>query len=131
MAKGKSRRSEPAEATGWRSRVHFVGFSYDEEREISEWVSHYKPSWTDCFTELLEGSWAVKVSPADDSDDYWASITSKRKGERYSGHTFTIRYPDYEWAIVLAYFVAFRMVLEGRMDLVTVSKSRAWLSELP
>lgn len=90
----------------WRDRTHRVDFSLADEFEIQQWYEGGSHDARDCLWELVDSGWSVKVTPPQSNDDYWVSLGDRRSASETKGHTFTIRYPDMDLAIIIAYYVA-------------------------
>lgn len=127
MARKKPQRSPGLDGTDWRSKIHFVDFSVDDEIAIKEWYDANVPVWNTCLEQLFDDGWAVKISPPKNGDDWFVSGSFRGQGENYDGHTFTVRYPDMETGVILLFYVVTAMLRDGQMDQVLDSKSRAWL----
>jgi hypothetical protein len=123
----KKRGSDSKENFDWRDKIHFVEFSLEEEIDIKEWYDSNSPVWVSCLEQLFDDEWAVKVSPPKGGDDWYVSGQFRGQGKNYDGHTFTVRYPDMEQAVILLFYVLTAMLEDGKMDQVLDSKARAWL----
>lgn len=127
MPRKSSRSSEVKSNEDWRTKIHFVDFSVEEEDTIKLWYEANSPQWQDCFEQMVDSGWAVKISPPAKGDDWYATAQCRDDKVAYSGHSFTVRYPDYTMAIVLLFYVTDAMLPNGHLDLVIEPKGRAWL----
>lgn len=100
----------------WRDRVHHISLTRNDENEAAEWWNLQTKDWGTLFEELLDSYWAIKISPPARTDDYWVSLSRRRDGDQWDGHTFIVRYPGFEGAIVLAYYVVQTFISEGRIQ---------------
>jgi len=111
----------------WRSKVHFVEFSFEEENDIKVWRDATSPDWVTCLEQLFDDGWSVKVSPPGQGDDWFVTGQYRPTGEVYSGHSFTVKYPDLEASVMLLFYVITAMLADGKMDGLLHTKNRAWL----
>lgn len=109
----------------WRSRVHHVSLSPSDEAEIAEWWGSQNTSWWTLCEELVDDYWAVKITGPGSRDAYWCSVSCKRDGADWDGHTFIVSYPDLAGSVVLAYFIIRTWLEEGRIT----TRAKAFLDK--
>lgn len=127
MARQKKNGQPVTQEPDWRTKIHFVEFSYEEEVEIQEWYSDKSPNWTDCLAEMLDSQWAVKISPPKGGDDWFVTGQFRGSGEPWDNHSFTIRYPDCETATVILYYYVTVILIRSGLAESQWGKGRAWL----
>jgi hypothetical protein len=125
----RSKGSKPGKdgAGSWKDRLHVVDFSYEDELIIADWYESSKPEPYTCLEELLDGDWSIRVTPPSNGNDFWCSATYKGEGRAYSGHTYTVKYPDCGTVIILVYYVVYTMLEDGRLNASMSVRSKAWL----
>lgn len=111
----------------WQDKLHLVEFSFEDEEQIHRWYEREKPDTWPIFSEMLDSGWSVRVSPPKQGDDYWCTATAKSVEKSLDGHSFSIRYPDMETAVILCGYVVLVMIPDNQLDQLVQPKSRAWL----
>lgn len=127
MSRNVARRGASSSKGTWKDRIHTVFFSYQEEDEIKEWFTRSNVTWHVCLSELIDDGYSVKVSPPASGDDYWVSVTLKKDMGTWTGHTFSIRYPDFEQSVIIMYWFCKCYLVEGRYQMNGDTTSRSFL----
>lgn len=127
MARKKNIAHQTNNNEGWKKKVHTLYFSMEEEFEIQAWYGTSELSWHLALEELVSDDLSVRINPPSTGDDYWASATFKSKEDTYHGHTFSVKYPDMEIAVLILYWAITVYVEEGRFQLEEETGSRDWL----
>lgn len=129
MSKKGARNSRARNEVGWQDRMHNIDFSYSDEVEAQGWYDAVKPLWSACVEELVEDGWSVRITPPTQGDDYWVSCTGKSVENRYLDHSYIVRYPDLETAVVLMYYVITKWGEDGRLPGATDNSKGGWLNK--
>lgn len=128
MARKKTSAGESV-GQGWRDKLHLIEFSFEDELDVKEWVTSMKPEASLLLEELVDSGWSVRISPPKSGDDYWCTATAKSIGEGLDGHSFSVKYPDFETAIILCGYAIQCMVIPGKFTVDAPRSSRAWLTD--
>lgn len=129
MAKRKSGSRRDGGQEGWQDRMHNIDFSYADELEVQAWYDTASPVWHLCLEELVSEGWSVRITPPVTGDDYWVTGTGKATDVVYLEHSYIIRYPDFEMAILLLYYVVSKWGEEGRLPVGRGEAKGGWLKK--
>jgi len=110
--------------------MHFLSFSHNDEVEINTWLKSQKPQWAPCLEEIVDNGWSLKVTPPGSRDDYTVSITCKDTASDAHDHSFILTYPDFDGAILLAYYVSTVMYDRAELDTYYAKSQGRFLSSI-
>lgn len=129
MARNSKSKNVEEDKSDWRTRLHNVELSFEEELTIQEWYAATEPKFSLCIEELVSEGWSIRISPPTTGSDFWCSGTYKIDDEDYKGHTWSIRYPDLETSVFLLYWYINNVISETGLGGSKESGGRNWLQK--